>query len=125
MVAGDATVDADVERRVAGDSDGIVGIASVEVHLQVHVDALFAVFGFVFAPRSQTKVAAAAAVRTNAGSCASVDAGMSGDVVRTKLGAPDQILDDGKTRGPGASTWVYRDARCAVHMLDGNVELVD
>jgi hypothetical protein len=28
-------------------------------------------------------------------------------------------------RGPGASAWVYRDSRCAVHLLDGVVESVD
>ena len=54
-----------------------------------------------------------------------VDAGMSADTVRAKLGKPPQVRDDSKTRGPGAVTWVYRDSRCAVHLLDEKVELVE
>ena len=59
------------------------------------------------------------------GNCALVDPGMTADTVRTKLGAPPETRDDGKTRGPGAVTWIYRDSRCAVHLLDDKVELVE
>jgi hypothetical protein len=58
-------------------------------------------------------------------SCASIDPGMSADAVRSKIGKPHDVRDDATTRGPGAATWVYRDSRCAVHMLDGKVELID
>ena len=57
--------------------------------------------------------------------CALVEPGMTADAVRTKLGAPRETRDDGKTRGPGAVTWIYRDSRCAVHLLDEKVELVE
>lgn len=58
-------------------------------------------------------------------SCASVEIGMSAEAARAKLGKPQEIRDDAKTRGPGAATWVYRDSRCAVHVLDDRVELID
>ena len=57
--------------------------------------------------------------------CALVEPGMTADVVRTRLGAPPETRDDGKTRGPGAVTLIYRDSRCAVHLLDEKVELVE
>jgi hypothetical protein len=57
--------------------------------------------------------------------CALVEPGMAADVVRAKLGTPPETRDDGKTRGPGAVTWIYRDSRCAVHILDEKVELVE
>ena len=69
--------------------------------------------------------AAALPAHSEVASCASVDPGMSADAVRTKIGTPQEIRDDAKTRGPGAATWVYRDSRCAVHMLDERVELID
>ena len=50
---------------------------------------------------------------------------MTADVVRARLGKPSELRDDGKTRGPGAVTWVYRDSRCAVHLIDQKVELVE
>ena len=59
------------------------------------------------------------------GSCAAIDAGMAADVVRAKMGQPYEVRDDAKTRGPGAVTWVYRDSRCAVHLLEEKVELVE
>ena|SRR5437763_11584043 len=58
-------------------------------------------------------------------SCALIEPGMSAEVVRAKLGKPAEVRDDGKTRGPGAVTWVYRHSRCAVHLLDETVELVE
>lgn len=69
--------------------------------------------------------AAALPQHSEAVSCVSIDPGMSADAVRAKNGEPHHVRDDAKTRGPGAATWIYRDSRCAVHMLDGKVELID
>ena len=59
------------------------------------------------------------------GSCALVTEGMSSDEAGAKLGKPDSIRNDEKTRGPGAETWVYNGSRCAVHILAGKVETVE
>ena len=75
--------------------------------------------------RDSAALNAAALQQHSEGSCALIEPGMAADVVRTKLGTPSEVRDDGKTRGPGAVTWVYRDSRCAVHLLDEKVELVE
>jgi hypothetical protein len=75
--------------------------------------------------RENAAVKASALSPQPAANCALVEAGMSADTVRAKLGKPPEVRDDGKTRGPGAVTWVYRDSRCAVHLLDEKVELVE
>jgi hypothetical protein len=62
---------------------------------------------------------------TQGGTCALIEPGMSAEAVRTRLGKPSDVRDDGKIRGPGAVTWVYRDSRCAIHLLDEKVELVE
>ena len=61
----------------------------------------------------------------SSGSCASVEVGSSADVVRVKLGKPNEIRSDERVRGPGAVTWLYSDSRCAVHMIESKVEFVD
>jgi hypothetical protein len=78
-------------------------------------------------PKSHAKVAEASAVGGSGGtgSCASVDVGASANVVRTKLGKPNEIRSDEKVRGPGAVTWLYRDSRCAVHMMEDKVDFVE
>ena len=76
-------------------------------------------------PHARVAAASALAATAAAGSCASVEAGMSAESVRTKLGKPNEVRSDEKARGPGAAIWVYRDSRCAVHMLDDRVELID
>ena len=70
-------------------------------------------------------VAASAAASSQRGSCASVDVGMSKDEVVSRMGNPDETRADEETRGPGASVLLYKGSRCAVHLLDGKVELVD
>jgi hypothetical protein len=75
--------------------------------------------------RDSAALSAAALPQHSEGSCALIEPGMAADVVRTKLGQPSEVRDDGRTRGPGAVTWVYRDSRCAVHLLDERVELVE
>jgi len=69
--------------------------------------------------------AAALPQHSATGSCALIEPGMSSEAVRTKIGKPSDVRDDGKIRGPGAVTWVYRDSRCAIHLLDEKVELVE
>lgn len=68
--------------------------------------------------------AAAIASRTH-GSCASVQVGDNASSVAKKLGNPDEKLNDESVRGPGATTWVYRDTRCAVHIIDNEVDFVE
>jgi hypothetical protein len=69
--------------------------------------------------------AAALPQHSEGGTCALIEPGMSAEAVRTRLGKPSDVRDDGKIRGPGAVTWVYRDSRCAIHLLDEKVELVE
>jgi hypothetical protein len=75
--------------------------------------------------RESAALKAAAMPPRSEGSCAVIEPGMRADVVRAKLGEPHEVRDDGKTRGPAAVTWVYRGSRCAVHLLDEKVELVE
>ena len=75
--------------------------------------------------RESAALKAAALPQHSEGSCASIEPGMTADAVRARMGKPHEVRDDGKTRGPGAVTLVYRDSRCAVHLLDEKVELVE
>jgi len=75
--------------------------------------------------RDSAALNAAALPQHSEGSCALIEPGMAADTVRAKLGKPSEVRDDGRTRGPGAVTWVYRHSRCAVHLLDEKVELVE
>ena len=59
------------------------------------------------------------------GSCASVQTKESAAEAEAKLGKPDEKLNDEAVRGPGATTWVYRDTRCAVHVMDNEVDFVE
>ena len=69
----------------------------------------------------------ASAVPTSkrAGSCASIQNDMTASQVRSRLGDPDETRNEEIVRGPGSTVLVYRDMRCAVHLLDDKVELVD
>ncbi len=103
--------------------------AARHVPKKLIVSTVFLAIAFVitFGVRRGSAAFKAAAMPAHAevASCASVDPGMSADAVRAKIGTPQEIRDDSKTRGPGAATWVYGDSRCAVHMLDEKVELID
>ncbi len=109
------------------------GMRGSERKLVVSTLVLVIGYGVVFhaeslLPRSRPKVdeaSVAAGTGGGSGSCASVDVGSSDNVVRTKLGKPNEIRSDEKVRGPGAVTWLYHDARCAVHIIEGKVEFVD
>jgi hypothetical protein len=71
--------------------------------------------------------AAEASVLTTSrtGSCASIQRDMSAAQVQKKLGEPDERRSDEEVRGPGATMWLYRDSRCAVHLFDNKVEFVE
>ncbi len=80
----------------------------------------------VFSTGHETRVAEAAVVKTGThASCSSITEDTSAAEVKVKLGDPDAARSEEETRGPGAAVWVYRDSRCAVHILDGKVEFVD
>ena len=68
--------------------------------------------------------AAMVTARTH-GSCAGVQPKDSASSVAKKIGTPDEKLNDESVRGPGATTWVYRDTRCAVHIIDNEVDFVE
>jgi len=72
--------------------------------------------GLLYKPKSAT-----AQTTTSTGSCISVKTGQSEQKVRELLGEPDEIRSAEEVRGPGAQVWIYRDSRCAVHYLLGNV----
>ena len=72
----------------------------------------------------QALEASVAGSRTH-GSCAAVQPKDSALSVAKKLGKPDEKLNDEAIRGPGAVTWVYRDTRCAVHIIDNEVDFVE
>jgi hypothetical protein len=50
---------------------------------------------------------------------------MASSEVKQRLGPPDETRNDEAIRGPGAAILVYRDSRCAVHLLDERVEFID
>jgi hypothetical protein len=70
---------------------------------------------------AKTETAGAAAIR----SCATVANGDDEKTVRSHMGAPQEQRSEEELRGPGATVWIYRDSRCAVHFLDGVVESID
>jgi len=57
--------------------------------------------------------------------CASLAPGMTAAEVKSRMGEADEVRADEETRGPGASMLIYRGSRCAVHLLDDQVEFVD
>lgn len=77
-------------------------------------------------PKSPAAVTEAGMAAAKPGaSCATIAVGMRDAEVQTKMGRPDEVRADEETRGPGAETWVYRGARCAVHLFERKVEFVD
>ena len=69
--------------------------------------------------------ASAVSGTTHTGSCASLRNDMTIGEVRSRLGEPDETRNDEVVRGPGSTVLIYRDLRCAVHLFDSKVELVD
>jgi hypothetical protein len=87
--------------------------------------AWIVIFAMALPSKTTAKVTASAAGNSKAFGCLAVEKGMSGDVVQQKAGKPDEKRSDEDTRGPGASIWIYRDARCSVHLLGDKVEFVE
>jgi hypothetical protein len=87
--------------------------------------AWIVIFAMALPSKATQTVAASAAANSNAFGCLAVEKGMSGDAVQQKAGKPDEKRSDEDTRGPGASIWIYRDARCSVHLLGDRVEFVE
>lgn len=67
----------------------------------------------------------ASVAATSRSSCASIDTNMTVTDVKKRLGEPQRTRPDEETRGPGAVTLYYADARCTVHVFDDKVEFVD
>ena len=87
--------------------------------------AWIVVFAQALPSKKSAAVTAAAGGNSTAFGCLAVEKGMGGDDVQKKAGKPDEKRSDEDTRGPGASIWIYRDARCSVHMLGEKVEFVE
>ena len=68
---------------------------------------------------------AAGETKTHQGTCALIQNGMTLSQVTSKLGQPDETRADDIVRGPGSTTLVYRDMRCAVHVFEDKVDLVE
>jgi hypothetical protein len=86
-------------------------------------------FGWIIAfgtPLREKKLATEAAIIPGAtASCASIRAGMTGAEVRAATGKPDEVRNEEAIRGPGSTAWIYKGSRCAVHLTDDKVELVE
>lgn len=79
----------------------------------------------LFGNKTNAAEASAVGATTRQGTCALIQNDMTAEDVRKKIGQPDEIRNDDAIRGPGSATYVYRDLRCAVHLFDDKVELVD
>jgi len=75
--------------------------------------------------KSSTAADAAVAAPTSYASCAVVQPEMTTEQLEAKLGKPDEIRPNDEVRGPGATLWIYGDARCAVALFDGKVETTE
>ncbi|MFZ2490984.1 MAG: hypothetical protein WA208_05835, partial [Thermoanaerobaculia bacterium] len=64
-------------------------------------------------------------VSVSRGSCATLSVGMTAAEVKSRMGEPDEARPNEETRGPGATTLIYRDSRCAVHLFDSRVDLIE
>ncbi|HEX6178779.1 MAG TPA: hypothetical protein VF057_10505, partial [Thermoanaerobaculia bacterium] len=80
---------------------------------------------FMLLPRDE----AAALMTSEAGmvskpraTCAVIEPGQTEEIVKKKLGDPDEIRGEEELRGPASNVWIYRDSRCAVHFFGNVVE---
>lgn len=73
---------------------------------------------------AQSAVATPVTVATRGASCATIILGMPEAEVRAKMGQPSSIVSEADTQGPGADAWVYADAGCVAHILNGQVRAV-
>ena len=72
-----------------------------------------------------TPAASTQTARKSTATCAVVTPGDTADSVKTRLGAPDETRSEAETRGPETEVWIYRDSRCAIHMLSNRVESLE
>lgn len=80
---------------------------------------------FVAPQRAAQPAATPTAVAAPRGaSCATIILGMPEDELRGKMGTPSSIVTEADTQGPGADAWVYANAGCVAHMLNGRVRAV-
>lgn len=86
-------------------------------------------FGWIIAfgtPLREKKPATEAAIIPgSSASCAAIRTGMTAAEVRAATGQPDEVRDEEAIRGPGSTAWIYKGSRCAVHLTDDKVELVE
>lgn len=100
---------------------GIRGVDAFVIILTIAFGLAWFV-GLLYTPQ---KAASQPATATRSSSCVSVKAGQPESKVRELMGEPDEIRPEEEVRGPGADVWIYRDSRCAVHYLAGNVISVE
>ncbi|HJT18780.1 MAG TPA: hypothetical protein VJ853_15390 [Thermoanaerobaculia bacterium] len=100
---------------------------STDRPLLVSAMAFLALWLVAFRPlwHSAKAEASIGAPSSNVVSCATVERDMSAAKVQQRLGPPDEKKSDEETRGPGATIWIYRDSRCAVHMFDDKVDFTE
>ena len=72
-----------------------------------------------------TATTAAVTPAASHASCAAVKPDLTAAQLESVLGKPDEIRPNDDVRGPGATLWIYRDARCAVAVFDDRVELTE
>ena len=99
-----------------------ISSAAVVIVWLIAFDARSVMFG---PPASEKAALAAEKGGGNGASCVSVEPGMSGAKVKSRLGPPTQVINEEDTRGPGSKLWYFRNSRCAVHMCDDIVELTE
>lgn len=100
---------------------GIRGVDAFVIILTIAFGLAWFV-GLLYTPQRSTSQPTMA---TRSSSCVSVKVGQAESKVRELLGEPDEIRPEEEVRGPGADVWIYRDSRCAVHYLAGNVISVE
>ena len=109
----------------------VVAPVKMKWNLAISTAVFFAGWFFAFdgmsllGSKNEASQASAAAASVHQGTCASVREDMPAGDVRAKLGPPDEVRNDDGVRGPGSTVLIYRDIRCAVHLFDDRVELVD
>jgi hypothetical protein len=83
------------------------------------------VFGSALKAKKSDAVAASVLPSASNGSCASVRPGMNVRDAKSVAGEPDEIRSEEAVRGPGAKVWIYKGSRCAIHITNDLVELVE
>ena len=81
---------------------------------------------FILLPRSEAAAVAEAGMLSKPrATCAVIEPGQTEEMVKSKLGDPDEIRGEEELRGPASNVWIYRDSRCAVHFFGNVVESIE